>query len=176
MIRKHFIAWIIAGVIIGGLLSYATAQHMGGHTVELKNAQGESIGTATLTAINSKGGVRIKLDLKNLTPGQHGIHFHQMAKCEGPDFQTSGPHFNPTNKQHGIKNPKGPHAGDILNFTVDKNGKAKATLTDVRVSLTDNSLFSNGGTSLIVHEKADDYKTDPSGNSGGRIACGTITK
>ncbi|HEX6718741.1 MAG TPA: superoxide dismutase family protein [Pyrinomonadaceae bacterium] len=176
MIRKHFIAWIVAGVIIGGLLSYATAQHMGGHTVELKNAQGESIGTATLTAINRKGGVRIKLDLKNLTPGQHGIHFHQMAKCEGPDFQTSGPHFNPTNKMHGIKNPKGPHAGDILNFTVDKNGKAKATLTDVRVSLDDNSLFSNGGTSLIVHEKADDYKTDPSGNSGGRIACGTITK
>jgi len=175
--RKQFIAWIIAGLVIGSLLSYAVAQHSG-HVVELKNANGESIGTATLSAINKKGGVRIQLDLKNLPPGQHGIHFHQVAKCEGPAFESSGAHFNPDSKSHGLKNPKGPHAGDMLNFTVGKNGQARMTLTDTRVNLGDDahSLFSNGGTSLIIHEKADDLKTDPSGNSGGRIACGVITK
>jgi Cu-Zn family superoxide dismutase len=175
MIKKPFIVWLVAALIIGGLLSYVSAQHTG-HTVELKNAQGESIGTATLTA--SGKGVRIKLNLKNLSPGQHGIHFHQMAKCEGPGFETAGAHFNPDSKMHGLKNPKGPHAGDMTNFTVSAKGTANATVTDMHVNLGDgpNSLFANGGTSLVIHEKADDMKTDPSGNSGARIACGTITK
>lgn len=143
--------------------------------VELKDAQGKVVGQAIIW--DDGPGVKLDLKLHDLTPGEHGVHFHQVPKCEAPDFKSAGGHFNPEAKKHGFDSPDGHHAGDMKNFTVDSSGKADAHLEDADVTLKDgpHSLLTNGA-AIVVHAKADDYKTDPSGNSGDRVACGVITK
>jgi len=145
--------------------------------VELKDAKGESVGTAT---IKPQGhGVAIKLKLRNLPPGEHAFHVHQNAKCEAPDFKSAGGHFNPAGRKHGLLSLEGSHNGDMRNIAAGKKGTVKTTVRNAQVTLEEgpaNSLYANGGTALVIHATADDMKSDPAGNAGARIACGVITK
>jgi superoxide dismutase, Cu-Zn family len=162
-------------IVIVPALLIGTAAFGQAHA-DIVNAQGQKIGTAKFAASGS--GVRVDLDVAQLPAGTHGVHIHAVGKCEGPDFKTAGGHLNPDAKQHGKDNPNGPHAGDMPNLTVEADGKAKTSLIAPHVTLDPgpNSLFHDGGTAIVIHEKEDDYKTDPAGNSGARIACGVIQK
>jgi len=142
----------------------------------LKDKDGKDVGAATL--IQTPDGVRIAVTGYRLPPGTHGLHIHAVADCKPPDFASAGAHFNPVGKQHGRLNPAGPHAGDLPNLVVADTGEAGLDITTKAVTLEPGpaSLLDGRGTSIVVHAAADDEKTDPTGNSGARIACGVVTK
>jgi Cu-Zn family superoxide dismutase len=158
---------VALAVMIGSAAVSAQMKH-----VDLKDAKGTSVGMAMISPAKG-GGVSIDLDVHGLPPGEHAVHFHAVPKCEAP-FTTAGGHFNPTSKKHGMQNPEGAHAGDMMNFTVDAKGIGKTTVTNKNVTMGPGANSVNG-TSLVIHGRADDMKTDPSGNSGDPIVCGTIT-
>jgi superoxide dismutase, Cu-Zn family len=145
-------------------------------TVDLRNAAGASVGTANMTQVGNV--VRIVLDAKGVTPGLHGVHIHAVGKCDPPDFASAGGHFNPGGKQHGALNSQGSHAGDLpnLNVAADGSGRLETATEQISLGSGTGSLWDADGSALVVHAAPDDFKTDPTGNSGARVACGVITK
>ena len=143
--------------------------------IALRDASGHTVATAT---VGEAGGVRVRLEATGLAPGTYGVHVHAIGRCDPPGFESAGPHWNPTGRQHGRLNPMGPHLGDLPNLSVGTNGSGAAEFTIGGATLDsgDEALFDRDGAALIVHAGPDDYRTDPSGNSGARIACGVIAE
>jgi Cu-Zn family superoxide dismutase len=170
------VAVFAVALALGGCTTMAQSTGDAPASAELKNAAGQTVGTATLTAV--QGGVRIVMETKGLPPGAKGVHIHEVGKCEAPQFTSAGGHFNPDKKQHGTMNPRGPHAGDLPNVTIgpDGNGRLETTTERITLGTGATSVFDADGSALVIHAGPDDFMTDPTGNSGGRSACGVIIK
>ena len=133
---------------------------------------GDGAALGSVTVEDGAGGLVLRLAGASMPAGTHGLHLHSVGKCEGPKFESAGPHWNPDNKQHGSENPNGPHKGDLPNVTVGADGALAQSLTLAGVTMAE--LSDGDGSALVVHAQPDDNKTDPSGNSGDRIACAVI--
>jgi Cu-Zn family superoxide dismutase len=147
----------------------------GGVSALVRSAAGQDLGTVTLT--EKDGGIALAGPLRGLPPGEHGIHLHMTGRCEPPKFESAGDHWNPTNAAHGSKDPKGPHWGDLPNITVAEDSSVMVLGRTRGGTLRDeNELLDADGAAVVVHAKPDDHRTQPSGNSGDRIACGVVAK
>lgn len=167
----------LAGITLGGAALGACAMNSGGGAeptavADLVTANGQAVGRATATAMSD--GIQVVVEGRNMPPGVHGAHVHTVGRCDAPTFETAGGHWNPATKQHGMQNPAGPHAGDMPNLDVAADGGGALTVT--LPGGTFDGLFDADGSAMMIHAGPDDMRTDPSGNSGGRIACGVFRR
>ncbi len=164
--------------LAGALSILPAAVQAGGHgghaMVDIIDSQGQSTGRAMLS--QHKDGLHLNVSADRLAPGVHAVHLHTTGTCTGPDFTSAGGHWNPGKKQHGHDNPAGAHMGDLPNMTVgaDGKGKLKTVVKGATLSGSADSLLDADGAAVVIHAAADDYKSDPTGNAGGRLACGII--
>lgn len=180
MTRFAFPLLAVAGLaLVSGAVAAqhdAHAAHQGRAGGSLRNAQGQVVGDAIATRDGAV--VKVRVSVRGYAPGTYGIHLHQAGRCDAPDFASAGPHWNPSQRQHGRLNAQGPHLGDLPNLEVRANGTGRIDF-DVPVpagtAAGDNPLLDPDGTSVVIHAAADDERTDPSGNSGARTACGVLT-
>lgn len=172
--KRVVMAAIGAVAMLGGCATpEQNARYMAGHyraQADIMNPAGVKIGTAVAEEV--EGAIRVIVEAGDLPEGPHGTHIHAVGKCTAPDFASAGPHWNPTTHQHGKENPAGPHAGDMPNLEVAAGGRDRTIFT--LPGGTYQQLLDEDGAAIVIHAQADDYKTDPSGNSGGRIACGVF--
>jgi superoxide dismutase, Cu-Zn family len=178
MLGMRSVAAAAAGAVVLGLAGCATpeqnARYMAGQyraQADIRNPAGEKIGTAVAEEVD--GAIRVIVEAGQLPAGPHGTHVHTTGKCDAPDFASAGPHWNPTQHQHGKENPAGPHAGDMPNLDIGGAEGRDRTIFTLQGG-TYQQLLDEDGAAIVIHANADDYKTDPSGNSGGRIACGVF--
>ena len=173
MLRSSVLCLALAGCVGPNMPLDAPVE-----TADLVSSSGAVIGTVRV--FSEPTGVTLRIDANGLPPGIHGVHVHSVARCDAPDFKSAGAHWNPTTKQHGHQNPSGFHVGDLGNLGVGADGRLVAGLLVPGARLTGKD-YGNGpvmhdydGVSLVIHAKADDEKTDPSGSSGDRIACALL--
>ena len=179
MARRTPLTFALAAAFV--MVACSSLQRIGNATargqVVMYNLAGSPVGTGDVWQ-DKNGGVHIDIATISLPEGTHGIHFHEVGKCEGgaTAFSTAGGHYNPMGMEHGLQNPKGPHAGDNPNIVIPAGGVGHVSFTTNRVSLTPGptTLLDSDGSALVIHANADDQMTNPSGNSGGRIACGVV--
>jgi Cu-Zn family superoxide dismutase len=165
----------LAGILL--LLIHTASAYAQNHArADIKNAEGKTVGTASVRG--TMDGVLLTVNINGLPEGLHAVHVHSVGKCEGSTFTSAGPHFNPLNKQHGLENAAGPHAGDLPDVYVEKNGAGRyeVLLDSITLGSGEMSVFDADGSSIVIHVTADDNVTDPAGNSGDRIACGVIVR
>ena len=168
-------AWLVTVILLAAPARAEDASNAQRASAVLKDASGKEVGRAVFTATPS--GALLDLKLDGVQPGVHALHIHAVGKCEGPDFKSAGPDFNPDQTKHGIMSPEGPHAGDLPNIHVPPDGKLEVEFLNPVVTISQEAaLLDTDGTSIVIHANADDYKTDPDGNSGPGIACGVITR
>jgi Cu-Zn family superoxide dismutase len=169
MIRAGFLA-VLAAI---GAAGAALAHFEGIPITEVRKADGTLVARAMI--YESRRGIEIRVQAAGLVPGVYGVHVHAVGRCDGPAFESAGPHWNPVGRRHGTLNPEGHHLGDLPNIEVTaEGGRLEFTIVGAEFQATEHPLFDADGASVVIHAAPDDYRTDPSGNSGARIACGVL--
>lgn len=173
----RMIALTLAFTLAGASLAYAAAQKAPSAAARIIGPDGKALGNAKF--VQTKKGVLIELDVKGIKPGAHGVHIHAVGSCDvKTGFASAGGHFSPVPKNHGFMDKHGAHAGDMTNQYADANGVMRASIlnSDITLRRGEHSLFDKDGSSIVIHADPDDYRSQPAGNAGGRVACGVINR